>query len=138
MRHRAGRSDQQLLGNLDSGLDQCDPASRGLNDSVLVPCGLIASSFFTGETAARGILHFSPVPQTSSMPPTAPGTATAPTCSSRAARRCGALSVHGADVVALQGIAWKSDVEDKFKAKTLTAGYTSVVGNRPAIRRFLS
>ena len=56
-RYIKSRSDEQLQGDLGSSIGLCDPIKNGFKpdgtedtNSILVPCGLIASSFFTGES----------------------------------------------------------------------------------------
>lgn len=44
-RYVKSRSDEQLRGSLTS-LGQCTPIERNSNGSIIVPCGLIANSFF--------------------------------------------------------------------------------------------
>lgn len=51
-RYVKSRSDAQLRGSLSEGLSNCDPLGYN-GDNVLVPCGLIANSFFNDTFSAQ-------------------------------------------------------------------------------------
>jgi hypothetical protein len=107
-RYVSSRSDPQLSGQgLSASLSSCDPIETRTDSTgqqlVIVPCGLIANSFFND-------------------------TFTAAVCSSSSP--CHSLSppYPDDDCPSWQknGIAWASDVSRKFKYVPLTAGYTNI------------
>jgi len=127
-RYVKSRSDEQLRGSLGSGIALCDPIEQNSNGSTIVPCGLIANSVFNGEFALSWLVsHFVRrssgggvcvcVPFLRSHPP---DTFAASLCDGNG---CTVLSGTNWQK---KGIAWSSDVNDKFKAVPLTSGFTSV------------
>jgi len=109
-RYVSSRSDPQLSGQgLSSSLSSCDPIETRTDSTgqqlVIVPCGLIANSFFNDTFSAS-------------------------VCTSSG---CNSLSPSASDVDSEDypswkktGIAWTSDVDHKFKYVPLTAGYTNI------------
>jgi cell cycle control protein 50 len=117
------RSEKQLRAfdiHKASNLKDCDPLvtfgdwdapkNSSLDRKVLYPCGLVANSFFTDIIHPPCILPLPPSPQT--CVPLAP-----PECA-----EC--TDCDGCRNWMKKGIAWPSDLDEKFINRPLTAGET--------------